>query len=153
MTIPQTTVPAVRQYLVTQLQSAVASVTPAAEVFDGEADHADHENWIEVGGVRRQVSPLGLVGSGGQFWRDEKYHVDIKISCYVGGRAGAMAQVNTNAYALLALVETVVRQDPSLGGLVLQANPESSDSVPSWDETGSGALCDITTSIEVYTTL
>lgn len=150
MTIPTSTVPAARQYLVTGIRSAAGS---QAEVFDGDADHLDHENWITVGGVTRQVAPLAMVGNGGQFWREERYSVAIEINCFVAGRENSMQQANTNAYALLAIVESVVRQDPSLGGLVIQAAPKSSTSIPSWDEEGQGAELILNASIEVYTTL
>lgn len=150
MTIPVSTVPQVRAYLFQQLTTAVPNT---AEVFDGEDTQSDREDWVKVLGARRQVGPLAMVGGGGQFWRDEKYSVEIEIETFTAGRVGSMEASETRAYALLAVLETVVRQDPSLGGLVLQANPKDSTDVPSWSPDGSGAIVTINTSVEVYTTL
>lgn len=149
MTIPNTTVFPVRNYLITQLSAAVPAGT---EVFDAENTQPDREDWVLVGGARRTVGALAMVGNGGQFWRDERYQVDVTIETFTAGRNGFEDSYN-RAYALLETLESVVRQDPSLGGLVLQANPKSSSDTPTWDPTGQGAIVTITTSIEVYTTL
>lgn len=149
--IPISSVPAARQYLINAFTAAVAGTTPATEIFDGDPDHEDNLNWVTVGGARRQVEPLALVGNGGQFWRQERYTVEIEINCFVAGRS--MQQVQTNAYGVLALLETAVRSDPSLGGLVLEATPKESTSIPQWSEDSMGSICMITTTVEVFNTL
>lgn len=156
MTIPVSTVPAARAYLISVITEQVTTAglsEPGCEVYDSAPDHETENDVIAVCGVRRTVQPMALVGSGAQFWRQESYSIEVLIDCFQGGADGAMEAVNQRAYELLALVETAVRQDPSLGGIAIQAAPSSSDSTPSWDDTHMGARCVITAEIQVSATL
>jgi hypothetical protein len=156
MSIPISTVPAVRSYLISAITAQVNAAglsEPGCEVYDSAPDHETTNDVIAVCGARRQTRPLALVGSGGQFWLDESYQVEVMIDCFQAGADGAMEAVNARAYQLLALVETAVRQDPSLAGNVLEARPQESESTPSWDDAHMGARCVIATQIQVYTTL
>lgn len=156
MTIPTTTVPAARTYLINAITTQVASAglsEPTCEVYDSAPDHETEADVIAVCGARRTVQAMALVGSGGQFWRQEHYSIEVLIDCYQGGVDGAMEAVNLRAYQLLSLIETAVRTDPSLGGLVVQAAPASSESAPAWDDNHMGARCVITASIDVTATL
>lgn len=155
-TIPVSTVPQARANLISAISALVATsglTEPGCEVYDSAPDHETENDIIAVCGARRTVESMALVGSGAQFWRQEHYSIEVMIDCFQGGANGAMEAVNQRAYALLALVETAVRQDPSLGGIAIQAAPASSDSVPSWDDAHMGARCLITAEIKVSATL
>lgn len=156
MSIPVSTVPTARANLISAIttQANAAGYTePGVEVYDSAPDHETENDIIAVCGVRRRVKPMALVGSGGQFWRQEEYSIEVTIDCFVPGSNGAMEQANTRAYQLLALVETAVRQDPSLGGIAIQAAPADSESTPHWDDAHMGARCVIVAQIEVSATL
>lgn len=152
MTMPVSTVPSVRNYLVTAINNqitAAAITKPTAEVYLSGLDHETPEDVILICGAHREVKPGALVGSGGQHWKFEQYHVEIQIDCFAGGTD--FSSVDARAFQLLALVEKAVRLDPSMGGLVLESYPSSSDSLHSWDDAHKGSRTLITSQIYVCT--
>jgi hypothetical protein len=152
MTVPISTVPAVRQYLVNAITAQVqaANLTePGVEVYLSLVDHETPEDVIVVAGVRREVKPGALVGGGGKHWKFEDYHVEVIIDCFAGGTD--FPAVDARAYQLLSIVETAVRLDPSMGGLVLVSHPATSDSQHTWDDAHKGARAQITMQIYVCT--
>lgn len=154
--IPVSSVPAVKTYLVNAITTQVtaANITePVCEVYNGQPDHVTTADTIVIAGAHRTLSTEALVGDGGPLWLDETYRVQVEIDCYQAGADEAQDAVQQRAYQLLALVETAVRLDPSLGGLVQIARPEESADTPSWDENGQGARCEITAEIYVYNSL
>lgn len=156
MPIPVSTVPAARSYLLSAITTQVTAAgltEPIVEVYDAGPDHDTANDLIIVAGVRRQVKPLALVGNGGPLWRTEDYRIEVIIECCVMGPSATMTAVHNRAYQLLAMVETAVRTDPSLGGLAIQAAPVESESAPSWDDQSMGAHCNITMYIDVQATL
>lgn len=152
MTVPVSTVPAVRNYLVTAINNRVAAAgiaSPTVEVYVSGLDHETAEDVIVIGGARREVKPGAIVGGGGQHWKFEDYHIEVTIDCFAGGTD--FSSVDARAFQLLSLVETAVRVDPSMGGLVLVSYPASSDSLHMWDDSHKGARTMITAQIYVCT--
>jgi hypothetical protein len=153
MTAPVSAVPAARTYLIAAINTSLASspfTEPGVEVFNGAPDDQTPNDQIIVGEVRREGEAGAIVGSGGAHWRREKFHVSITIESFVSGVNDAMAAVDLRAHALLSLVESAVRADPSLGGLALVAYPTHSDSSYHWEKEHKGAFCQISLSIFVH---
>jgi hypothetical protein len=69
----------------------------------------------------------------------------VQVAVWRGG-SDAVA-VDARAWALIAAVETAVRNDPSLGGLVTVASPIRSTADGTWEESHKGRLVDA--SVEV----
>lgn len=154
--IPVSSIPQVRVYLINAInaQVATAGITePGVEVYDTEPDHETTQDTIAVCGAHRTVGPMAMVGSGAQFWREEHYTLEVQIDTFAAGANSAMEAAVSRAYQLLGLVEVAVRQDPSLGGLAIQAAPGDDQSHPSWDDAHIGGRCMITAQIHVTATL
>jgi hypothetical protein len=139
---PASCAPAVKAYLVT-LFKGVVDVDANAEdglvaVSYNEPGNNEPDNVIWVGKVSRTFKPMRLVGSGGQWWGNEIFEVETNISVIHGQLDPQPCE--ERAWHLIALLETAIRSDPSLGGLVIQANPTTSDVDCEWieGETGSG---------------
>lgn len=150
MSIPVSTVPAVRQYLLTQIQAQIGIYTaPIVEVYLSDADHESAADLVIIGGAHRALEPFAMVGSGGPHWLRETYHLEVSIECAQFGVDSTFSTVDSRAYQLLGMVETVVRTDPSLGGLVLVARPAESTSEHAWGDEHQGPQCLIKAQIYV----
>ena len=157
VTIPVSTVPAVIEYLLTQIEVA-ANQDPGSGDFLvclGEPSVDFPSAIIEVAkDVRRTVVPQTFIGSGGQDWLNESYDIDILVSV-----AMETVDVQTDpltltqrAWQLLSYVETAVRTDPSFGGLDLIAYPRTAvQEGPSWTggTSGAGLLTVVTLTIHI----
>lgn len=155
MAIPVSTVPAVKNYLVTNLTAgpnSLAAVTGyGLGVFYDRPNRYLPEDIVVVGDVHRQVSVLAMVGGGGQDWLEEVYQVDITTSIF---RAGDYAQTcYERAWTLTSGVESLIRSDPSLGGLVVEARPGVSTDATEWVPESKGRLCEVVLQVHVTATL
>lgn len=149
--IPASVVPAVLVYL----QSAIGQqldTDPAAStigLYLGELPTTDLPNdVVAIGNVTRTVVPETFVGSGAQFWLNEKFTVAVTCSSWSGDNDGTAAM--SRAWELVGYVEMAVRLDPSLGGQVNRSYPSQSKSPgPQFTESPVGMGCAITESIFV----
>jgi hypothetical protein len=131
---PSSTVPAVKAYLFNALKvrTELATLIAQGEALVSYDDPGPFQpqDIVAVTNVTRSVKPLQMVGGGGAGWLDESYTVDVVVDVFRGG--DDPQTVFERACLLVDVVVDVVRQDPSLGGLVIQANPEASDYVSEW---------------------
>lgn len=153
-TIPVSTAPAVRTYLFNAVTTAVAArayADPGVQVSLGElSDPEDYSDIIVIGKtVIRTPNVHRMVGSGGPHWLREDYTVSIHITC-ADMHSPDFVAVDARGYELLALVETVVRADPGLGGLVIVAKPGPSHAESEYDSNHSGAICLIESAINIH---
>lgn len=154
MSIPVSTVPAAQSAILTALQAVLATNNETAvQVTIGTAAANLADTWIEiVSEVRRTVDPHAFVGSGGAAFLEEIYDIDVIVSVArqtTNTTAQALA-VSQRAWQLVAYLETAVRNDPSLGGAVVEAYPASAiGGKPAWATEGTtpGRLCTITVAV------
>lgn len=153
MSIPVSTVPAVKSYLVTAVQAqAVAATEEQLVVLYGAPAAYQPDDIIGVGDVlNRATEPEAMVGSGGAGWLTERYELEVVVNAF---RAGDFAvEVDARAWTMAAYVETAVRLDPSCGGLVLEARPTLSRTESLWSDTHKGRIVRLSYSVEVYAAL
>ena len=148
-------------YLLAGVQAAAAADPAVTQGTDeilvklGDAVKNRPPDMIEFGQVHRQVRWETFVGSGGQFALYETYEIDCDVSSWlsytdIGDDTDIAEQVNARAWVLNAYVETVIRTDPSLGGLVELAYPQASTaSVPEPDDKAKGLMVTISFPIHV----
>jgi len=149
VSIPTSTVPQVKAYLFTQLQSTLtAEQGSSLLVCCDEPGPYEPDDIVSVGDVTtRTTVPLAMVGSGGAGWLVETYSLEIVVDCYRGGdNPQAVAE---RAWSLIGQVETVVRTDPSCGGLVIEARPGECRSESAWDEQHKGRRVRVTVAVDV----
>ena len=152
MTIPVSTVPAVRKWL---FDSISAALTPdpldsSAELLvclDSPGTYQP-QDIVVIGNVATAISVNSLVGSGGAGWLEERYTVDVDIEVFRGGDSAQ--QVSERAFLLGAGVLNCVRSDPSLGTNVLVAKPTASDYSGDETEDHSGRLGTLALKIEAF---
>lgn len=147
------TAPAVKAYLLTQTK---ATLTAAANerllVVYNEPGTDLPGDIVSIGSVLNRVTePSAYVGGGGQHWLTERYTVEVVVDVFRGGDRSQVAE--ERAWYLAGLVEQIVRTDPSLGGLVLEARPGAAESEGSWDEGHRGHRVRLTLAVDVYTEL
>lgn len=134
MTAPASSAPAVKAYLVALFQSVMdvdaSAVDGQVLVSYNAPGNYETDNVIEVGKVSRTFAPLRLVGSGGQWWGNETYEIEVSISV-IHGQLDPVG-IEARVWHLVALCESAVRSDPSFGGLVIQANPTTCDVDCEW---------------------
>lgn len=133
MAIPVSTAPAARSFLLTAIQNVVSAgdnpTDNPALVRLGEVGPYKPNDIIVIGNVRRDVATQNFVGSGGQYWLRETYEIDVEINTWLasgdtdGADSTTALAVDARGWQLLGYVETAVRNDPSLGGLVEIARP------------------------------
>ena len=129
-------VPAIRAYLQAHITAAVAGLTPIPEVWTSIPQELSADDFVIVGGARRQVSGMAMMGGRtlpGSL--KEQAYLTIQISSARGGTNSAGA--DAAAFAILDVVENVVRADPTCGGLTYDAIPSTSQSTHEQDDTGS----------------
>ncbi|MFG2722712.1 hypothetical protein ACGFW5_31100 [Streptomyces sp. NPDC048416] len=152
MTIPNSTAPAARRYLVEQCtaQLTLDPLNTRASLLVCYDDPGTNEpgDIVSIGRIARTINPNSMVGSGGAGWLEEQYTVTVTIDLF---RGGDDAQAIFERGALLVdQVCAIVRADPSLGGLVLVARPISSEIEGEWDEKHMGRHVLATLEIHCY---
>lgn len=143
MTIPVSTAPAAKVFLVAAITAQIAD--PDVSVLYDSPGPFVEKDVIAVGRVMRDMRISHMVGSGGTGWIDEDYSIEIQVAVFRGGDDAAA--VDARAWQLIAAVETTIRNDPSLGGLVIVAHPARSATDGTWENSHKGRLVDA--SIEV----
>jgi len=143
MTIPASTVPTAKLYLLTQITALIND--PAVLVSYDEPGPNQPDDIVMVGDVERLVTPYNMVGSGGAGWLDEDYTVEVVVSVF---RGGDDARTTFERACVLAdQVVFVVRTDPSLGGAVVIAHPQTVRYGGAWDDKHLGRL--VTATVDV----
>ena len=155
MSIPTSSIPAARAYLLSQIQATLTQDPndSTAELLVTLDEPGTHEpaDIVWIGDVHQTYSPHATVGSGGAEWLREDYSIEVTISVVRSGDDGttALAQtVFTRARLLADQIVNVVRLDPSLGGAVDRAKPATATHTSSWTENGMGRETEIQLSIE-----
>ena len=155
MTYPVSTVPRVLAYLQAALQAQFNTDENPQNIYlcVGDPGEQAPPDIVEITGVTRTTPHFAMVGDGEALALEEKYQVNVKISSAARGASQATISpvIIARAWQLLAYVETAVRLDPSLGGIVLTAWPgKSTGGVPTWAEGNiNGMICEITSTIDV----
>jgi hypothetical protein len=152
MTIPGSSIPAVRRYLFDQLTAQLTTdpAFPKAQllvVYD-QPGPFQPDDIVSIGKVSRQVAVSSLVGSGGAGWLEERFQVEVIVDVFRGGDYAQAAF--ERAVALVDAVCAVVRGDPSLGGCVLEARPAGSTYDSEWDDEHKGRHCVGTIEVDCY---
>ena len=149
MTIPVSTVPQAIAYLLTAIQTQLSTDSLPIMLTLGDPTLTYLPNDIvKIAGVQRTVNPDTFVGSGGQFWLEEQYHIDIICASWTGSAETLV--VTERVWQLNAYVEAAIRTDPSLGGLVNIAYPSGGTSPgPEWTGDPVGPRVEITNPIMV----
>lgn len=140
MTIPASTVPAAKAFLVTAITTAIND-TSVLVSYD-EPGTYQTDDIVMVGRVDRQVERHAFVGSGGAQWLYEIYTIEVVVRAYRGGDDAQT--VFERACALADVVASAVRTDPTLGGVVLVANPSTAAIEPDWDDNHLGRIATAT---------
>lgn len=119
-----------------------ASSLSGVTIYDGiEIDSSDPTNWIAVGhdggedgevvvaNIRNEYKTLGA----------KSMFEDGFLNCTLVSWTGdtSLSACRVSAYALLDAVDTVIRSDPSFGGVVLYSGLESNS--PTYLQTNQGA--------------
>jgi hypothetical protein len=152
MTIPSSSAPAVRRYLYAQCTAQLAPdpLNSRVSLLVCYDDPGPNEpgDIVSIGRVARTINPDSLVGGGGPGWLSEAYSVAVTIDLF---RGDDDAQAIFERGALLVdQVCAIVRTDPTLGGLVLEARPISSDIEGDWDDANQGRHVLATLEIHCY---
>jgi hypothetical protein len=157
MTIPVSTVPAAISALLAQTQTQVANDSDAGTILLIEGQEGDDrpDDIIIIGtNIHRTVTWEAFIGTADLDALGEVYEIESMVSCWSGDSDPVAIKVR--AWQLVGYIETGVRTDPSLGGLVVVAQPAgTSGGGVVWSEAvGSapiGRLCEITVTVRVTT--
>jgi len=123
----------------------VALNDPAVLVCYDEPGPNQPDDIVMVGDVERLVAPYQMVGSGQAGWLDEEYTVEVVVSCYRGGDDART--VFERACVLADQVVYVTRSDPSLGGAVVLAHPQTVRYGSQWDDKHLGRIVTVTVDV------
>lgn len=125
---PVSTVPAAITYLNTAIEAQTSTdALPILVAIGDDPTLYQPNDVILIGAVRRTPKVDTFIGSGGQFWLNEEYEIEIVVSSWSGDNDGP-ASMN-RAWQLVGYIEFAVRLDPSLGNLVNLAYPSLTESV------------------------
>ena len=122
-------------------QPAVTQAGANILVQEGEPGPDQPEDIIIVGhgGIQQTTTKMTMVGSGGAHWLWETYRIGVQIEVFRGGDDPLTTR--NRCKALADAVDTAVRTDPSLGGVVLTAFPSRHDfSSAEWEANGHGRI-------------
>lgn len=160
MSIPTSSIPAARAYLLSQIQSTLTQdpSDPTAELLitlDGDGTHEGADE-VNIGDVHQTYQPYSSVGSGGANWLEESYSIEITISVVRSGDDGTTALAHTvfnRARYLADQIVNIVRSDPSLGGAVQRARPGTVSHQSTWTSNGMGRETEILLPVECINVL
>jgi hypothetical protein len=152
MTIPVSTAPAVRAWLLAQATATLTAdpLSAASQLLVCLDDPGTYQpdDIVKIGDVTNAFKVNSLVGSGGDGWLEERYSVDVDVEVFRGN--DDPQAVSERAYLLAAGVIACVRADPSLGGNVLVAEPTSADYTGTVSDDHAGRIGSLTLKIECY---
>lgn len=146
MTIPVSTVDSVKDYLVTQITAQVNDSTVLV-VYDPPGPYQPDDIICIGPDLTVDTQIHAFVGSGGAHWLRESYTLTVIISVYRG--ADNASVVWKRAKALADAVDTVVRTDPTLGGVAQVAWPSRTQYASDWAENHAGRMTTVTKEISV----
>jgi hypothetical protein len=153
VTVPVSTAPTVKAYLLAAIQALATAVAgeQLVVIYSPPGDYQP-DDIIYVGDVdNRACEPDAFVGDGGAHAFTERYELEVVCDAF---RMGDYPdKVDARAWAMAAYVETAVRNDMSLGSSVIQAKPTVSRTESSWDDKHKGRRVRLTVSIEVFASL
>lgn len=121
MTVPASIVPDVKAYMFTALKARSELAAPVLVAYAIPAVEEFLNDTVCLGDFRGQYDPLAMVGSGGQFWLEETFELDLHVFSFFG--LDDPKGVEQRALALAAVGCDVVRTDPEMGGLVTESRP------------------------------
>lgn len=150
MTIPVSTIPVVKSYLLAQMTVALSG--PDVGVFYDEPGPGYPDDVIYLGGTEQKLDPVQMVGSGGEGWLYESYHQVIEVDVYRGGDTPQI--VFERACEIVGQIEALIRSDPRLGGAIkVKAYPAGTEYESGWEENHTGRVTHATMRISVETSL
>lgn len=157
MPLIPSTIPRVTAYLYARINAAVIAESfsdPAVTVaLSGVEDAETPDDIVIIGRTIVRTPERGArVGSGSFHYMRERYGVSVEIVCADQNELTFDA-VDGRAYHLLALIEQTVRDDPSLGGLVIEAMPGASESAHGYSDNHDGARAEIAGTVDVFAEL
>lgn len=97
--------------------------------------------------IEHQPQPHALVGTGGPGWLTEEFRISVVVDVFRLGGADpsdviaatqTAAAVRSRCLLLTNAVFEGILSDPSLGGAVFMAYPETNTYTSDWDENGKG---------------
>lgn len=147
--IPVSTVPAVKSYLLSQI-TAGTTADPGHDLLVVLDDPGVVlvDDIIAIGRVEtRKVEPWQLVGTGQAGALMERYRMLVTVSVFRGG--GDQVAPFQRAWTLASAVETIVRNDPTCGGAVIQAWPVDARDESSWESNHKGRLVTVEIVVDV----
>lgn len=149
MTIPVSTVPAVKAYLVTQLRATLTAVAgeQLLVVYDQPGTYHPGDVVI-VGDVTAYASqPGAMVGGGGAGWIEEQYSLEVVVEVFRGGDYAQTAY--ERAWTLASAIAAVIRTDPSLGQRAIESRPGAMSTTSTWDDERLGRVVHLTLAVDV----
>jgi hypothetical protein len=153
MTIPNSTAPAVRQWLFDQCTAGLApdpdNVRASLLVCFDQPGPNEPDDIVAIGRVHRQLSVGAMIGGGGAGWLDESYTVEIVIDVFRSNDSGQVAY--SRAMDLAGAVIAIVRTDLTLGGHVIKSVPKGDTAEVEWDTDHAGKHATVTVEIECVT--
>lgn len=160
-TIPVSTVPAVSEYLLNTLRAALVGDTlyDSMLVKLGEPSTNIPDDLFVIGGVDREVGPMAFVHTGGPNFLQESYDITVSIRTWVGSGdsddfSTTASALNARGWQLVVYLETAIREDPTLGGVVEIAYPKRTTTPgPEWTDKPVGLIVAIDDVIHVETAL
>jgi hypothetical protein len=152
MTIPTMTPPKARQYLYNQCSAQLTAdpTDPTAGIlvcYD-QPGPGQPDDIVSIGKTHNKMDPMNLVGGGGAGWLSERYTVTITVDVFRGG--DDPQYVYNRCSAICDAICAIVRNDPSLGGLVLISHPASCEIDPEEDTAHMGRRATAELEIECF---
>lgn len=148
--IPQTTAVRAKGWIFDAIKAQFVGDNTMTVFWDQPDASIPTENIVVVHRIlNRTTTHYRMMGTGGAGSFLESYSIEIAIDCYAGGDSGETRALETSAWSYASIVEAVVRSDPSLGGLVIQAWPSQSTDDPEWDQEHKGRLVHIALSVAI----
>lgn len=145
MSIPVSTVDTVKDFLVAGIAAQVNDTSVLVSYDLPGEDLPD--DIIVVGDIDVDTQVHAFVGSGGQHWLAESYRVQVSISVYRGGDNASLTW--KRAKTLSDAIDTLIRTDPSLGGVVQLAWPSRTSFKSEWEEEHRGRIVTVDKEISV----
>lgn len=145
MSIPVSTVDTVKDFLVANIATQIADPTVLVS-YDMPGDYQP-DDIVVVGDIDVDTQVHAFVGSGGAHWLAEQYKVAVTISVYRGGDNASLTW--KRAKTLSDAIDTLIRTDPSLGGVVQLCWPSRTSFKSEWEQDHKGRIVTVDKEISV----
>lgn len=147
---PVSTVPVVKAALVAALLARTEMAAPTLVSY-GEPGPYLPDDIVAVMDTAQTFDVMAMVGSGAGKWLSETFVIEVQVDCFLGGDAAQA--VEERALFLASVVVDVVRVDPSIGALVIEARPASMRTTGSWEDDRKGRRAQVVLTFTVTTQL